>query len=100
MLRANDSTYCDGFHRESLMGASSALPVPDLDGRAIDVEEFRANTPEKLELLRGYLFDVAEQPDARRRLLALLLVNMGLREAIRLAPADRWREALDSAAEP
>ena len=33
----------------------------------------------------------------RRRLLALLLVNVGLLEAVKLAPEARWREALDRA---
>ena len=59
------------------------LPVPDLEPRAVDVAEFHANTPEKFELIGGYLFDVAEQPDSRRRLLGLLLVNVGVLEAVR-----------------
>jgi len=45
-------------------------------------------------LLGGYLFDAADHPDARRRLLRLLLVNVGLLEAVRLVPEERWREAL------
>lgn len=71
-----------------------SLPIPDLEPRAINVEEFQAHTPEKFELIGGYLFDSADQPEARRRLLALLLVNVGLVEAVRLAPEARWREAL------
>ncbi len=61
---------------------------------AIDVEEFRAYTPEKFELLDGYLFDTRQHTESRRRLLHLLLVNVGLLEAVRVAPEERWREAL------
>ncbi len=78
----------------SAKGVPETLPVPDLEPRTIDVAEFHANTPEKFELIGGYLFDVAEHPDSRRRLLALLLVNVGLLEAARLAPQERWLEAL------
>ena len=70
------------------------LPLPDLEGRAITMEEYQAHTPEKFELLGGYLFSPADYPEARQRLLSLLLVNVGLVEAVRLAPAERWREAL------
>lgn len=73
------------------------LPVPHLEPRTIDVQEFRTNTPEKFELLGGYLFDTAEHPDSRRRLLALLLVNVGLLEVVRLAPQESWLEALERA---
>lgn len=69
-------------------------PIPDLAARAIDIDEFRTNTPEKFELLAGYLFDTSEHPESRRRLLNLLLVNVGLVDAVRLAPEERWREAL------
>jgi hypothetical protein len=44
--------------------------------------------------LEGYLFRPGDDPDARRRLLSLLLVNVGLLEAVTLAPEERWREAL------
>jgi hypothetical protein len=84
------------YRRESAMDQAGELPIPDLEGRAINVEEYRVNTPEKLELLYGYLIDGPGPSDSRRRLLALLLVNEGLREAVRLAPEDRWREALES----
>lgn len=70
------------------------LPIPDLEARAINVEQFQAYTPEKFELLEGYLFDTHEHPESRRRLLDLLLVNVGLLDAVRLAPEERWREAL------
>jgi hypothetical protein len=79
---------------EPLEEHAGELLIPDLEARAINVDEYRANTPEKLELLGGYLFDSAEHPETRQRLLNLLLVNVGLLEAVRLAPQDRWREAL------
>ncbi len=71
-----------------------ARPVPDLAGRRITMDEYHAFTPEKLELWEGCLIMPREYPDERRDLLMLLLVNEGLREAVRLAPAERWREAL------
>ncbi len=37
----------------------------------------------------------ADYPDARRQLLGLLPVNVGLLEAVRLVPEKRWREALE-----
>ncbi len=82
------------------MSAPNQLPIPDLEARPIDVEEFRAYTPEKFELLDGYLFDTGQHTEARRRLLRLLLVNVGLLEAVRLAPQERWREALQRVYEP
>jgi hypothetical protein len=76
------------------MHAPDQLPIPDLEARPINVEQFQAYTPEKFELLQGYLFDTHEYPESRRRLLDLLLVNVGLLDAVRLAPEERWREAL------
>jgi len=69
--------------------------VPDLKPRAITLEEYLAQTPEKFELLGGYLFSPADDPEARRRLLGLLLINVGLLDAVRLAPEERWQEALE-----
>jgi hypothetical protein len=34
-------------------------------------------------------------PELRLKLLRLLLANVGLLEAVKLAPEQRWREALD-----
>jgi hypothetical protein len=81
-------------HREVPMEIPGGLPIPDLDPRAITLAEYHALTPEKFELLEGYLFDTAAYPDARRRLLGLLLVNVGLLDVLRLAPEGGWREAL------
>ncbi len=71
------------------------LPVPELESRPITFDQYQALTPEKLELLSGYLIAPADSPEERHRLLALLLVNLGLVEAVKLAPEARWREALD-----
>jgi len=82
------------------MTAPNQLPLPELEARAINVEAFRAYAPEKFELLSGYLFDIREHPESRRRLLRLLLVNVGLLDAVRLAPEARWREALEQVYKP
>jgi hypothetical protein len=58
--------------------AGEDLPVPDLDPGPITLEQFEAFTPEKLELVSGYLIDGPEWPEPRQQLLALLLVNSGL----------------------
>lgn len=74
---------------------SSKLPIPDLEPRRITVDEYHEYGPEKLELWDGHLFDLGGSLEKRRRFLALLLVNVGLLEAVKLAPKKRWREALD-----
>ena len=74
--------------------------VPDLQPRPITMDEYYAYAPEKFELLEGYLFHGPTDPEGRHRLLQLLLVNVGLIEAIRLAPEDRWRAALAAACGP
>lgn len=65
-----------------------------LDGRAWgpEVRERYERTPEKLELIEGKL---CWADGDRLALLGLLLENVGIRAAVRLAPADRWRAALD-----
>lgn len=72
----------------------AALPEPELEPRPITLDEYRAFTPEKLELFSGYLVAPPDDPDERLRLLRILLVNVGLVEAVRSAPEARWREAL------
>ncbi|MGH2355964.1 MAG: hypothetical protein ACRDI2_24030 [Chloroflexota bacterium] len=72
-------------------------PVPDLEPRRITMDQYQALTPEKLELWQGYLIGPPDSPDSaeqRRNLLSLLLVNEGLLQAIRLAPPERWRDAV------
>ena len=68
--------------------------MPDLESRPITMEQYESFTPEKLELIEGYLIDGPGYPEQRRDLLALLLTNEGLIEAVRLAPEERWREAI------
>lgn len=72
-------------------------PVPDLPARPITLDEFLEHTPEKFELIGGYLFYGPYYGDERRDLLALLLTNVGLVEAVRLAPRERWLQALTKA---
>ncbi|MBA2446761.1 MAG: hypothetical protein H0V51_01910 [Chloroflexi bacterium] len=74
--------------------ASAERPAPDLEPRAITMDQYHALTPEKLELWGGYLIDPPEYVEQRRNLLLLLLVNEGLLEAVRLAPPEQWRAAL------
>lgn len=69
-------------------------PVPDVTPRPINFEQYEAFTPEKLELIEGYLIDGPDYHEERLDLLMLLLVNEGLEEAVRLAPAGRWQEAI------
>ena len=72
-------------------------PVADMEGRKITMEQYQELTPEKLELLGGYLIappDYPEFAEQRLDLLSLLLVNEGLLRAVRLAPPERWRDAL------
>jgi hypothetical protein len=73
------------------------LPVAGLEPCPITFAQYQAFTPEKIELVGGYLIAPAHRPAERRRLLALLLVNLGLVEAVKLAPAASWREALQRA---
>lgn len=77
------------------MESKLELPQPTLEPRPISFEQYQAFTPEKLELFSGYLIAPPDSPEERRQLLALLLVNLGLSETVELAPAGRWREALD-----
>jgi hypothetical protein len=72
-----------------------ALPQPRWWPGPITSEQHRAFTPEKLELIDGYLVACPETPAARLHLLALLLTNSGLEEAVQLASPDDWREALE-----
>jgi hypothetical protein len=73
------------------------LPVAELEPRPVTLDQYRALTPEKLELVSGYLIAPPDSPEERHRLLSLLLVNVGLAAAVKLAPEARWREALERA---
>ena len=69
------------------------LPAPNLTPRLITLDEYHAHAPEKVELIEGFVFTPPEY-GAGRECLRLLLVNLGLLEAVRLAPEASWREAL------
>lgn len=56
--------------------------------------QYRSYAPEKFELWDGYLFSGPEYPEDRHGLLRLLLVNVGLLEAVKLVPEQRWQESL------
>lgn len=77
--------------------ANAELPEPGLEAQPITFAQYQALTPEKLELFSGYLIAPPDSADERRWLLALLLINVGLIEAVRIAPEGRWREAVDRA---
>lgn len=76
-------------------GAPVSAPIPDLEARPITMHEYYEYAPEKFELLGGYLFLPGEYPEPRVKLLRLLLANVGLLEAVRLAPEQQWRTALE-----
>jgi len=64
--------------------------------RAWTAEEIKVRwpfTPEHFEAIDGKLFFEDEQ---RIHLLAMLLENVGIDAAIRLAPAELWGEALNA----
>lgn len=68
-------------------------PIAAPEGRSLSDGEWRIFVPEKLESTWGGLgWDEAECLD----LLALALVSVGLRRAVRLAPRRKWEEALDA----
>lgn len=71
-------------------------PAPALGPQPINIEQYEALTPEKLELWEGYLIHGPDEHTARRDLLLLLLTNEGLEATVRLAPVERWHEALRS----
>jgi hypothetical protein len=65
-----------------------------LEGRTWDVNYFLSLDgvlPEKMELIDGKLFWSDRE---RLGMLAAMLEQVGLREAVKLAPKDLWLEAL------
>jgi hypothetical protein len=77
--------------------SNQRLPMADLLPRPITSADYADLTPEKLELWSGYLVSPPDWPEPRIVLLALLMVNVGLTGVVRLAPRQRWLEALDEA---
>jgi|GEM_PF-683752 len=90
----------DNYERRFLHPAEvrSAIMQWDIrrEGRAWSDDEFPARwalTPEKYEVWDGKMLWTDED---RLNLLALLLENVGIDAALRLAPKEVWREALDA----
>src|SRR2546428_13292695 len=79
---------------------SVSVPIPDLEARAITMQEYSGYAPEKFELIAGYLFLPGAYPELRLKLLRLLLVNGGLGEAVGLAPVQPSRAGLERARDP
>lgn len=78
------------------MDESPTTPWPSvaLDPSPIDVELYVRFVPRRLELVKGYLIDGPDRPQARLGLLALLLRNVGLKAALVLAPREMWEQAM------
>ena len=68
-------------------------PEPRWWPEPITLEEYEAFTPEKIEVVKGYLLGGPEDNARRLDLLALLLKNCGLEAAAFLSPRADWREA-------
>lgn len=62
----------------------------------LTLEQYEALTPEKLEIVDGYLIDGPGESEARTKLLAALLLNCGLEAAVDLAHWRDWKEALEA----
>ncbi len=77
------------------MPVTPDLPHPRRWPEPITLEQYAAFTPDKLELVRGYLISGPEDPEERLHLLALLLANCGLEEAVKLARPEDWRDAVE-----
>lgn len=69
-------------------------PAPELEPRPITIDDYYAFAPEKFELIQGFLFAPPDWHEGREGLLRLLLLNEGLLAAVRLAPRERWLEAI------
>lgn len=70
-----------------------------LEGRTWNVDHFLSLDgvlPEKMELIDGKLFWSQRE---RLAMLSAMLEQVGLREAVKLAPKELWLEALREAAE-
>ena len=70
------------------------LPEPDLMPAPIADEQYQKFTPQKFELVGGYLFDGPVSHQERVNLLALLMTNEGLARVLLLAPEAKWRAAM------
>ena len=77
------------FDEEKELPKARPWPEP------LTLEQYQRYTPEKLELIEGYLIDGPESTEAREQLLALLLTNVGLEAAVQLAYREDWLEAIE-----
>lgn len=78
--------------------ADDDLPTAEVAPRGLTLAEVEACMPDRIPFFGGEPVDEPEDHDRRIRLLAMILVNVGLKEAVRLAPRERWLEALDAEA--
>ncbi len=94
-LESNPSTL------ERCVARWGRYAVPEVEPQPITFEHYMAWTPE--ESTKAELFDgrvvLGGGDDSVERMLAFMLRAFGLREAVQLAPAALWRQALALAAE-
>lgn len=77
------------------MSPTARGPEPGLHPRRLNVDEYHALAPDKVELLDGWVFGTPQFPEERVKAIQTVLINMGLLEVVRHAPLALWREALD-----
>jgi hypothetical protein len=68
-------------------------PTPSCWPEPITLAQFQEYTPEKFELVDGYLFGGKDDNEARLKLLRILLINCGLDAAAGVCRMEDWREA-------
>ncbi len=67
--------------------------IPALKQQLVNAGMFCDYTPEKLELFDGIILGDIEES---KKLLLLLLYNIGLEETVKLAPKKLWELAINS----
>lgn len=67
--------------------------IPDLKPQAVTCDLYYDYTPEKFELIDGVVFGDEEE---LKKLLLLLMYNIGLEETVKLAPKTLWKEAINT----
>jgi hypothetical protein len=71
------------------------IPMPGLEPKIFNADQFMMLRPRKIELIHGWVIGPPPYYDeVRHDLLLMLLANWGLKEAVRLAPPEAWRAAL------
>jgi len=68
--------------------------TPGLQPQPINWEHYLHWTPEKIELIEGFLIDGPDEHTTREKLFLALLINLGLERAVRFAPREQWEKAL------